>query len=275
MIRSTSRNAYQSVKQQFDAKAAGLSSAELSVLFEDLSQTARFFKETHGIRQVFASPGEGGEAKARLAETLFSGKIGPAALDVVRAVAKEEWSTGSDVVLALVQLGNLSLLIDAERLGQLEEVEDELFRFARVLEANADLNGYLSDRVTPIEGRIRLLERVLAGKTTAVTAKLLRRAVVFHTFDNHSLDRTVEWLAELAASRRGESVAHVVAATALTDSQITRLQAVLAKIYGRPISVQTDVDPDVLGGLRINVADEVIDGTIAAKLAAAGVGLPN
>ncbi|EFV14770.1 F0F1 ATP synthase subunit delta [Segniliparus rugosus] len=275
MIRSTSRNAYQSVKQQFDAKAAGLSSAELSGLFEDLSQTARFFKETHALRQIFASSSESADSKVRLADALFTGKIGPAALDVVRALAKEEWSTGSDIVLALVQLGNLSLLIDAERVGQLEEVEDELFRFSRVLEANADLNGHLSEKITPIEGRIRLLDQVLGGKTTSATAKLLRRAVVFHTFDNHSLDRTVAWLAELAAGRRGESVAHVVAATALTDQQVARLQAVLAKIYGRPISVQTDVDPDVLGGLRITVADEVIDGTIAAKLAAASSGLPN
>lgn len=275
MIRSTSRNSYQTVKRQFDAKAAGLNSAELAELFEDLTKTARLLWEIHGLRQALAGPGDGVEAKSRLADTLFTGKIGPAAQEIVRASVREEWSSGSDLVLALGQLGNLSLLIDAERSGQLEEVEDELFRFARVLEANADLNSRLSDKVAPIEGRTALLERVLEGKTTAATAKLLRRAVIFHTVNDRSLDHAVAWLAELAASRRGESVAHVVAATALTEQQISRLQAVLSKIYSRPISVQIDVEAEVLGGLRIAVGDEVIDGTIAAKLAAASDGLPN
>ncbi|MGL6236576.1 MAG: F0F1 ATP synthase subunit delta [Segniliparus sp.] len=275
-IRATSRNAFQSVKQQFDARAAGLSSAELGELFEDLSQVARLLRQNHALRQALADSGEGSERKAGLVDSVLSGKIGAPALDVVRAAAREEWSSGWDLTLALGQLGNLSLLIDAERAGQLEEVEDELFRFGRLLEANAELNGHLSDRVAPIEGRLQLLDRVISGKTTGVTAKLLRRAVVFHTFDqDHSLDRTVSLLAELAASRRGESVAHVVAAIALNDAQISRLQAALGKIYGRPISVQIDVDPEVIGGLRVTVADEVIDGTIAAKLATAATELPN
>ncbi|ADG97179.1 ATP synthase F1, delta subunit [Segniliparus rotundus DSM 44985] len=275
-VRATSRSAFQSVKQQFDARAAGLSSDELGALFEDLSQTAILFWQNHVLRHAAADPGQGAEAKTGLVDSLLSGKVGAAALDVVRAAVREEWSNGRDLTLALLQLSNLSLLIDAERAGQLEEVEDELFRFGRLLEANAELNGHLSDRVTPVDARTGLLERVISGKTTAVTAKLLRRAVVFHTFDqDHSLDRTVTLLAELAASRRGESVARVVAAVAPTDAQISRLQAVLGKIYGRPISVQIDVDPDVLGGLRVAVGDEVIDGTIAAKLAAAANELPN
>nr|HQV20259.1 F0F1 ATP synthase subunit delta [Gordonia sp. (in: high G+C Gram-positive bacteria)] len=81
-------------------------------------------------------------------------------------------------------------------------------------------------------------------------------------------------LAELAAARRGESVAHVVSAAPLTDSQIQRLRGVLGNIYGRTISVQTEVNPEILGGLRIAVGDEVIEADIATRLATAAQTLP-
>ena len=82
-------------------------------------------------------------------------------------------------------------------------------------------------------------------------------------------------LAELAVSRRGEVVAHVSAAAELTDAQRTRLTEVLTRIYGHPVSVQLHVDPELLGGLSIAVGDEVIDGSLASRLAAAETSLPD
>ena len=82
-------------------------------------------------------------------------------------------------------------------------------------------------------------------------------------------------LAELAVARRGEVVAHVGAAADLTDAQRTRLVELLTRIYGHPVSVQLNVDPELLGGLSITVGDEVIDGSIASRLAAAQTQLPD
>jgi F-type H+-transporting ATPase subunit delta len=87
-------------------------------------------------------------------------------------------------------------------------------------------------------------------------------------------DDAVRDLAELAVARRGEVVAHVSAAADLSDSQRTRLTEVLTRIYGHDVSVQLHVNPDLLGGLSIAVGDEVIDGTLASKLAAAEIKLP-
>jgi F0F1-type ATP synthase delta subunit len=70
-------------------------------------------------------------------------------------------------------------------------------------------------------------------------------------------------------------VAHVSAPAELSDAQRTRLTEVLTRIYGHPVSVQLDVDPDVLGGLSIAVGDEVIDGSIASRLSAAETQLPD
>ena len=88
-------------------------------------------------------------------------------------------------------------------------------------------------------------------------------------------DEVVRDLAALAVSRRGEVVAHVRAAADLTDAQHDRLTELLTRIYGHPVSLQLDVDPALLGGLTIAVGDEVIDGSLASKLAAAETHLPD
>ena len=89
-----------------------------------------------------------------------------------------------------------------------------------------------------------------------------------------SLDLVVGRLAELAADRRNRSVAHITAATALSDEQEQRLVRVLSDIFGRAVSLQVELDPDLLGGLVIRVGDEVIDGSVLAKLAKARQALP-
>jgi F-type H+-transporting ATPase subunit delta len=87
-------------------------------------------------------------------------------------------------------------------------------------------------------------------------------------------DEAIRDLANLAVSRRGEVVAHVTAAAELTEAQSTRLTELLTRIYGHPVSLQLDVKPELLGGLTIAVGDEVIDGSLASKLAAAETHLP-
>jgi F-type H+-transporting ATPase subunit delta len=88
-------------------------------------------------------------------------------------------------------------------------------------------------------------------------------------------DEAVRELANLAVSRRGEVVAHVSAASELTDAQGDRLTELLTRIYGHPVSLQLDVNSKLLGGLTIAVGDEVIDGSLASKLAAAETHLPD
>ena len=82
-------------------------------------------------------------------------------------------------------------------------------------------------------------------------------------------------LAELAIAHRGEIVAEVQAADELTDAQRQRLADVLARVYHHPVSVQVNVDPELLGGLSVAVGDEVIDGTLSSRLSAAETRLPD
>ncbi|OLT13916.1 ATP synthase F1 subunit delta [Pseudonocardia sp. CNS-139] len=150
-----------------------------------------------------------------------------------------------------------ALLAAAEKGGSLDDVEDELFRFGRVLDREPELAGLLADTSTPAEGRVALVDRLVEGKVSAVTSALLRQSVRLPR-DRH-LDVVCEELAELAAARRDRSVARVTTSVALTAEQEQKLTDTLSRLYNRAISLQVELDPSLLGGLVVQVGGEVID----------------
>ncbi len=85
-----------------------------------------------------------------------------------------------------------------------------------------------------------------------------------------SLDGGLNALSKLAADRRDRMVAVVTSAVPLSDQQKQRLGDGLAKLYGRRVHLNLDVDPEILGGIQVRIGDEVINGTIADRLAEAG-----
>jgi F-type H+-transporting ATPase subunit delta len=169
----------------------------------------------------------------------------------------------------------LALFVRAERANQADEVEEQLFRFARILDTQPQLASLLGDYATPAAGRVTLLKDVLAAgsEVNPTTAELLSQMVLL--LRGERADEAVLDLAKLAVARRGELVAHVGAAAELSDAQRRRLTEVLTRIYGHPVSVQLQISPELLGGLNIAVGDEVIDGTLSSKLAAAATKLPD
>jgi F-type H+-transporting ATPase subunit delta len=170
-------------------------------------------------------------------------------------------------------LARQALLAVAEKEGSLDDVEDELFRFGRVLNREHQLGSLLADITTPADGRISLLDGLIEGKVSPVTAALLRESVQLPR-DRH-LDVVSEELAELAAARRDRSVARVTTPVALSPEQEQKLADSLTRLYGRPMSLQIELDPSLLGGLVVQVGGEVIDGSVSSKLAAARRSLPS
>jgi F-type H+-transporting ATPase subunit delta len=124
-----------------------------------------------------------------------------------------------------------------------------------------------------VEGRVKLLRDLLGQKVLPVTSKLLIQSVKAPRGRN--LDRVAEELADLAAARRDRYVAHVRTPVALTGQQEQRLTDTLSRLYGRAMSLQVEQDASLLGGLIVRVGGEVIDGSVAGKLASARRQLPH
>ena len=190
---------------------------------------------------------------------------------VVLAAVAQSWSTPRDLREGLVTLGREALLLSAREQGQLDAVEDELFRLGRVVAGDPEFEQALSDRTTTADDKRALLGQVLYGKVTAVTEALASQAVARpESMPADDLDA----LSRQAAELQGQSVAVVTSAAELSDEQQSTLESKLASIYGREMTVHVQVDPAVLGGMVIRVGDEVIDGSVAGRLDAVRRTLP-
>jgi len=272
-LRSTSRDSLKAVIARFDELTADVDADGLTGIADDLANVAKLLKSEPALSKHFGEPTEDGDGKANLAETLLSGQISDTALEVVKAAVTQRWSSESDLHYAVRHVARLGLLVRAERNDETAEVEDQLFRFSRILDSESRLSTVLSDYTTPAEGRIGLLDKILENQAGDTTRALLAQTV--ELLRGERADEAVRELAELAVARRGEVVAHVNSASPLSDGQRTRLTEVLSRIYGHPVSIQLHVAPEILGGLTIAVADEVIDGSLASRLESAETQLPD
>jgi F-type H+-transporting ATPase subunit b/F-type H+-transporting ATPase subunit delta len=274
-LRAASREALAELVKAFDQTAGNLDATGLTALAQDLAAVAGLLVEEPVLNKHLADPTDNAEPKVRLAEKLFDGKVGAPALDLLKNAVSQRWSTEANLVDAIEHVARLALLVRADKTGEGEAVEEQLFRFSRVLDAEPRLTSLLSDYTAPADGRTGLLRKVLegAGDANDTAAALLSQTVGL--LRGQRADEAVIELAELAVERRGEVVAQVTAAADLTAEQRTRLTEVLGRIYSHPVSIQLSVDPALLGGLLIAVGDEVIDGSISSRLTAARSGLPD
>jgi F-type H+-transporting ATPase subunit delta len=157
-----------------------------------------------------------------------------------------------------------ALLSVAKAEGNLDEVEDELFRFARSLEGSDALRTALTDELVPAERRQAIVEDLLGGKASPTTKQLVN--LVVGAGRGRDLPAIIAKLVERAASEKDKAVAEVRSAVPLSEDQQTRLAAALANATGKQVEVKVVVDPSVLGGLVATVGDTVIDGTVRSRL---------
>jgi F-type H+-transporting ATPase subunit delta len=271
-LQAASRESLADLHARLDVFIGQVGAADLDRLAEQLFSVARLLSGETTLRRHLADPAVSEEARTGLVERLLGGKLDRPALEAVAAAVAARWSRPIDLVNALESLARNAALGSAEKGGRLDEVEDELFRFGRILDREPELAGLLADTSRPLDGRLGLLDGVLSGKVTATTTALLRQAVSLPR--GRHLDVIAEELAELAAARRELSVARVTSPVRLSPDQEQRLAGTLTRLYGRPMSLQVELDESLLGGLVVRVGGEVIDGSVAGRIDAARRHLP-
>jgi F-type H+-transporting ATPase subunit delta len=271
-MHASSRAAMQQAREALQAQTSGARSRSrgdaLLGLADELFAVAHLLDGQVALRRALSDPSSRPDDRAGVVRSLLSGKIAPGTLEVLETVARQRWSRPLDLVEATETLATEAALDAADARGELDGVEDELFRFGRIVAGDDDLARILGNRSAPREGKTALLDRLLSGKVSPVTERLVRNYLT--SSHVHSAENEIERLSVAAARRRGQSVAHVTTAVPLTAVQEQRLVATLERLYGRTMGLQVLVDPAVLGGLVIRVEDEVIDGSIAHRLEAAG-----
>jgi F-type H+-transporting ATPase subunit delta len=147
---------------------------------------------------------------------------------------------------------------------RLEEVEDELFRFARTVEATPALRSALSDAAAPLDARLAIVTDLLGAKVQAATLRLVSFVVVGGR--PRDFVGTLDWLVETTASARGWRVARVTAGAAVDDAERTQLRDALERLTGAPVELQVSVDPELLSGVLVRVGDLQVDATTRGRL---------
>ena len=148
--------------------------------------------------------------------------------------------------------------------GTLDEVEDELFRFARSFESSDSLRNALTDEMVPAGKRQAIVEDLLGGKATSTTTQLV--SMVVGSGRGRDLPAIIDKLVARASSSKNLEVAEVRSAVALTDDQQDRVKAALANATGKQVNLKVIVDPSILGGIVATVGDTVIDGSVRTRV---------
>lgn len=156
-------------------------------------------------------------------------------------------------------------LITIARAEQDPGVESELISVARAIEGNQQLRDQLSNPHLAVADRQGAIETALSGRFSPVTTALV--SMVVGTGRAAELPAIAEAFSARSAGGRGEVVAVVRSAVALSSDQLSALSERLAAQQGQAVSVRNVVDPSVVGGLLVQVGDEVIDGTVRSRLA--------
>jgi F-type H+-transporting ATPase subunit delta len=240
-------------------KAATLDDAQRAG--EQLFGVATTLRNEPALRRVATDTSVDESAKAELATSVFGKVLDDVALSVVTEAVRRRWTVSSELPSVIEQLGVVALVRSAG--ARSDQITDELFALGRLIEANPELRGALADSSRAADDKVGLLRGLLDGKVLPATLILVEYAVTSAT---GSVERAIADFQQVAADVQGELLATVRAARELSEDDQTRLREALARQYSRDIRLRVVLEPDLVGGLRVEIGDDVIDGTVSGRL---------
>jgi F-type H+-transporting ATPase subunit delta len=264
-MRGASRASLSAAKERLAAALDGATAAQANEVGDELFAVVNLLDREPGLRRSLSDSSRERAARTGLVEALLAGKISDTTLDQVTELVAARWSEPGDLPDAAEELAVVAVAEAADKDGQLDELEDELFRFSRIVQANAGLRSALSNQFVPAAARADLVSELVQGKVSSQALRLITQAAAYPR--GRSLDTGLEADANLAAELRERLVAEVHIAVPLTSEQRGTLAAALVATYGHDVYLNVVVDPELIGGVTVRVGDELINGSVASKLA--------
>jgi F-type H+-transporting ATPase subunit delta len=224
-----------------------------------------------GLRRALTDPSRSGEEKSGLIKQLFGGKASAEAVDIAAGLASSRWASARDIGDALETLAATVVIAVAENMSAvsasgitgLEELENDLFSFNQAVASSHEVQRALSEPQASAAAKITLAERLVPSASEE--AKVLIGQAVTQP-RGIKPTKLVRRFAELAAKRQQRWIATVSVTRPLTETQASRLQQGLNSLYGRELKVNVNVDPALIGGIRVQVGDEVLDASVITRL---------
>lgn len=227
----------------------------------ELFAVARTLADSPPLSGALADWAASPESRAQVVADVFGTSFAPATVGLVTAAVQERWSSPDDLVDGLEELAVRA----ASRAEPVADVEGELFQFSRTVATNSDLELALGSRLGKASVKADLVRSLLGSRVSEATTLIAASLV------QQPRERRVRQLLlraeRIVADERGKIVARVTAAAPLNLAQSVRLREALSRKYGRDVSINTVLDRSVVGGIRVQIGDDVIDASVSSRLA--------
>jgi ATP synthase F1, delta subunit len=220
-----------------------------------------------GLRRGLTDTSRVEAARQNIASTVFGSKVSSQTLSVLTAAVSQRWSAERDLADALEKCAVLAAIVSTQSHGGVEALDtliNELLTFVRNVDGTAQAQTALSNNLASKEAKQKLAV-ALGGPARSAEGVLLLERIGSETRGMHAA-RLADEFVEIIVKRQNRYIAKVTSAVALSQAQLNRLGHALSRVYNRKLKLDISVDPTVLGGLRVQVGDEVIDGTVIARL---------
>jgi F-type H+-transporting ATPase subunit delta len=259
--RGPSADALVALRDQLDTTLAEAGTRKAAQVGDELFSLAVLVRSTPGLRRVLTDVSVDGAEKGSLVRQLFAGKVDDVSLDLVASAVARRWTSTRDLADTIEHLSEVAVVRSAG--DNVDRVVDELFTVSRTIDGDPQLRGALSDPARSLEDKGGLVDGLLGTKALAATVTLVKHALAG---GYRSVGVALEEYQKVAAAIRNENVARVRVARELTEADRSRLEAALSRQYGRNVHLNVVVEPELLGGMRVEIGDDVIDGTVDARL---------
>ncbi len=230
----------------------------------DLFVVADAISGSTQLRGILSDTSTESAAKDDLIDRVFKTKVSANALEFVKKVVALRFSRSMDLVIVLEQLGVHAASATASKTSVLDQVQDELFSFQQVVASDRDLQFALSNKSAPNETKLALVKALIGSKAHLVTQALINQAV--GSARGRRVAVVIDQFAKQVAAYGQSLVATVTVSKALDQSQVERLRSTLAGTYGQQVSLNVEIDPSILGGMVVQIAGEIIDGSVSTRL---------
>jgi F-type H+-transporting ATPase subunit delta len=227
----------------------------------ELFSVATILRAEPPLRRVATDASLEQQAKQGLVKQVFGDKVDDVTMSVLVSAVARRWTGTRDLPDALERLSEITLVRSVgDKAGQLG---DEIFALSQMVTANPDLRDALSNPARSTEDKAALVDTLLDGKVLPATVTLVKQALA-GTY--RTMTGALENYRQIAATVQGAGVATVHVVHSLSHAERERLGSALSAQYGREIHLNEIVDPSVIGGMRVEIGDDVFDATVSSRL---------
>jgi F-type H+-transporting ATPase subunit delta len=225
-----------------------------------LFEAARVIGGSAQLRSALADPSAAAQDKAAVIGQIF-GAIGAPARTLLGEIVASRWSSPDDLLAGIEEVGIRAVASSA---AQGDSLEGELFSFGAAVSSDPELELAVGSKLGTAAAKSALVTTLLSKKASAQTLAIVNHLV--QQPRGRRIGELIRTSAAIVADQAGLAVATVVTAAPLSAAQVDRLRAGLSKTYGRDLSLNLVIDPTILGGVRVQIGDDVIDGSVATRI---------